>query len=51
MACAPHLSFWMLVFSLIIVWMGCPSVGCEIMGGVLEVCIHEGGSCMLRGVE
>ena len=38
MARAPHLSFWMLVLSLIIFWMGCPSVGCEIMGEVLEAC-------------
>jgi hypothetical protein len=42
MACAPHLSFRVLVLSLIIVWMGCPSVGCESMGGVLEVCMSWG---------
>ena len=44
MACTPHLSFRILVLSLIIVWMGCPSVGCESMG-VLGVCISWGYVC------
>jgi hypothetical protein len=42
MACAPHLSFRVLVLSLIIVWMGCPSVGCENMGGCWGYVCHEG---------
>ena len=48
MACAPHLSFLMLVFSLIIVWIGCPSVDCQSGRRVLEVCALWGGVCCAR---
>ena len=50
MACAPHLSFRVLVLSLIIFWMGCPSVDCEMMGGVLEVCVSWGRAVDVVGV-
>lgn len=63
MACALHLSFLVLVFSLIMVWIVCPSVGCESGEGRREECLKlvryeglsvvqgGGGSCVLRVVE
>ena len=47
MACAPHLSFLVVVFSFIIVWIVCPSVGCEVMVGVLEACACLEGGCVV----
>ena len=45
MACAPHLSFLVVVFSLIMVWIACPRVGC---GGCLGlVCWVEVLWCCL----
>ena len=60
MACAPHLSFLVLVFSLIMVWIVCPSVGCERGGGECLMFVHHeevfdmqggGGSYVLWVVE
>ena len=59
MVCAPHLSFLVLVFSLIMVWIVCPSVGCVRGGGCLMLVRHEkvvdvqggGGSYVLWVVE
>ena len=42
MVCAPHLSFLVTDFSLIIVWIARPRVGC---GGELGPCIVFVGGC------
>ena len=51
MACAPHLSFLVMIFSLLIVWTARPRVGCGGGGfGIRTIfvgvcCANGGGSC------
>ena len=49
-ACASHLSFLVLALSLIIFWMGCPSVGCKFIEGVLLVFVSWGRVVDIMGV-
>ena len=55
MACAPYLSFLMAIFSLVMVWIVCPRIGCD--GGLgacmlfVGICCDVGGwfVCGIRG--
>lgn len=44
MVCVPHLSLRVVIFSLTMVWISCPSVAC---GGMLGFCVVFVGVCCI----